>query len=61
MYNITPGNNEKLLNDCPLLGEYMQYVNKVRQCTETMELAEVVERAVKECIEEGILKDFLSK
>ena len=61
VYNINPGNNEKLLTDCPLLGEYMQYVNKVRKYTETMELAAAVEHAVKECIEENILKDFLTK
>ena len=61
VYNITPGNNEKLLTDCPLLCEYMQYVNRVRLYTETMELAAAVERAVKECIEEGILREFLTK
>ena len=48
VYNINPGNNEKLLTDCPLLGEYMQYVNRVRQYTETMELAAAVEQAVTE-------------
>ena len=61
VYNINPGNNEKLLTDCPLLGEYMQYVNRVRQYTGTMELAAAVERAVKECIEENILREFLIK
>ena len=61
VYNINPGNNERLLTDCPLLGEYMQYVNKVRKYTETMEFAAAVEHAVKECIEEGILKEFLTK
>ena len=61
VYNINQGNNEKLLTDCPLLGEYMQYVNRIRQYTETMELAEAVERTVKECIDEGILREFLTK
>ncbi|MCH5269230.1 MAG: hypothetical protein J1E83_00620 [Lachnospiraceae bacterium] len=61
VYNINPGNNEKLLTDCPLLGEYMQYVERVRQYTEVMELAAAVERAVGECIEENILKEFLTK
>ena len=61
VYNLNPGNNEKLLTDCPLLGEYMQYVNRVRQYTGSMELAAAVERAVKECIEENILKEFLTK
>ena len=61
VYNINPGNNEKLLADCPLLGEYMQYVERVRLYAENMKLFEAVERAVKECIEEGILKNFLTK
>lgn len=61
VYNINPGNNEKLLTDCPLLGEYMQYVERVRQYTEVMELAAAVELAVGECIEENILKEFLIK
>lgn len=61
VYNINTGNNGKMLADCRLLGEYMQYVERVRQYTEIMELAAAVEQAVKECIEEGILKEFLSK
>ena len=61
VYNINPGNNEKLLSDCKLLGEYMQYVNRVRRYTETMELAAAVEKTVMECIEEGILKEFLNR
>lgn len=39
----------------------MQYVERVRRYTETMELAAAVERAVGECMEEGILKEFLAK
>ena len=39
----------------------MQYVERVRLYAENMKLFEAVERAVKECIEEGILKEFLTK
>ena len=39
----------------------MQYMNRVRLYTETKELAAAVERAVRECIEENILKEFLTK
>ena len=42
VYNINPGDNEKLLTDCPLLGEYMQYMNRVRQYTGSMDLAAAV-------------------
>ena len=41
--------------------EYCQYVSKVREYSRTMELREAVERAVTECIREGILEDFLKK
>ena len=33
--------------------------DKIRAYTETMELAEAVDRAINECIEEDILRDFL--
>ena len=57
--NINPGKNEKLKQDCPVLGEYMTYVGKVRAYAQEMELREAVERAVGECISEGILSEFL--
>ena len=41
--------------------EYCQYVSKVREYSRTMELRDAVERAVTECIQKGILEDFLKK
>ena len=44
------------------LKEYAQYVAKVRKyVTQNIPLAEAVTRAVDECIEEGILAEFLMK
>ena len=43
------------------LWEYAEYTARVREYTETMELEEAVERAIEECIQEGILKEFLEK
>ena len=43
------------------LREYAQYVQKVRKYTKEMELDAAVERAVNECIQEGILEEFLRK
>ncbi len=59
--NINVGNNKKLLNQCKVLREYMEYVDRVRLHQRSMELSAAVERAVDECIKEGILSDFLSR
>lgn len=40
--------------------ESMQYVEKVRGYTKTMKLNQAVSKAVEECIEDGILADFLT-
>lgn len=58
--NINFGHNGKLLESCPLLKEYMLYVERVRNYTKIMGLNRGVEQAVGECIEEGILAEFLS-
>ena len=61
MLNINLGKNRELMKKCKLLFEYMQYVEKVRQYTTFMHISQAVERAVNECIKEGILADFLLK
>ena len=57
--NINCGNNKNLLDQCKALKEYMEYVDRVRLHQRSMELTDAVERAVDECIKEGILSDFL--
>ncbi|MDE7037665.1 MAG: hypothetical protein K2O98_06860, partial [Lachnospiraceae bacterium] len=59
--NINPGKNDTFLGQCSTLREYMEYVARVRKYRGDMELREAVSRAVDECIEEGILEDFLRK
>ena len=59
--NINPGKNDTFLGQCSTLREYMEYVARVRKYRGDMELGEAVSRAVDECIEEGILEDFLRK
>ncbi len=44
-----------------MLSDYSEYADRVRTYAKVMDLRSAVERAVKECIEEGILKDFLRK
>ncbi len=59
--NINPGYNEALKEACKPLGDYMIYVEKVRQLEKEMSLDEAVKKAIDECIEEGVLADFFVK
>ena len=61
--NINKGYNEDLKRNCPLLLEYMQYVDKVRYYKEEkkMDLPDAVECAIADCVKEGILEEFLRK
>lgn len=57
--NINDGHNEELMEQCKILGEYAQYVEIVRKNAEAMSLDVAVQNAVDECIQKGILEDFL--
>ncbi len=58
--NINPGMNAGLLSKCRTLKDYVAYVEKVRKYGKNMPTDEAVELAVKECIEKGILAEFLT-
>lgn len=60
-YNVRAGHNRKLLAACRTLGEYALYVERIRTYAKDNPLEEAVERAITECIDEGILADFLKK
>ena len=59
LLNISGTNNRKLKDACRTLRDYAVYTDKIRMYTETMELPEAVDRAINECIEEDVLRDFL--
>lgn len=59
--NISTGHNEKLMEKCSLLAQYAEYISRVQRYAAGMPLGEAVERAVTECIREGILSDFLRR
>ena len=65
LLNISGTNNRKLKDACRTkeacrtLRDYAIYTDKIRAYTEKMELAEAVDRAISECIEEDVLRDFL--
>ena len=61
MLNISGENNHKLKAACHTLREYAIYTDKIRKYTEIMGLSDAVERAIQECIEQGVLKDFLER
>ena len=59
--NINAGNNADILGNCKTLREYMQYTDRVRAYALQMPIEEAVEQAITECINEGILAEFLKK
>lgn len=62
MLNVNDGHNKELMEHCKTLKEYAQYVARVRKYViQDISLEEAVAHAVDECIEEGILKEFLMK
>lgn len=61
VFNINVGHNMELLETCRTLGEYAEYVHRIRHYTRKMGIEDAVERTIKECIQEGILREFLEK
>ena len=61
MLNINSGHNPELMESCHTLWEYAEYTNRVRTYAKEMAVDKAVEQAVIECIQEGILKEFLEK
>ena len=61
MLNINRGHNEKLKGLCKSLKDYSEYTARVREYADTMPISEAVEQAICECIQEGILTEFLKQ
>ncbi len=60
LLNINRGYNEELKAECKTLSDYAEYTARVREYAEQkLTLEDAVEKAVNECIGEGILADFL--
>lgn len=59
MLNVNQGKNQEIMEKCRSLKEYMLYVSKVREYIVVEGIQAAVDRAVDECISEGILRDFL--
>lgn len=59
--NVNIGHNEKLPEACKTLHDYAEYTDRVRKYAKVLPLRAAVERAVMECIREGILEEFLRR
>ena len=61
LLNINRNHNRELMEACRDLKDYAEYVDRVRKYAGELPLSEAVERAISECIREGVLKEFLEK
>ena len=57
--NINYGHNKEIMEKCRILWEYAAFVGKVKTHNKAMPIEEAVDKAVNECIQEGILKEIL--
>ena len=62
VYNVNKGHNLKIMCQSETLKEYSVFVGRVYENKDNgFELAEALEKAVKDCIKDDILKNFLEK
>ena len=61
MININSGKNQSVMDSCHVLYEYAVFVAKIKKYRDSMELKEAIDLAVRECIVENILRDFLEQ
>lgn len=61
MININYGKNKEIMEKCKVLSDYSIFIAKIRQYNTHMKLKEAIDRAIKECISQDILRNVLSK
>ena len=61
LLNINKGHNPELMQASHTLWEYAEYTSRVRKYAKRLPVSEAVEKAITECINKGILKEFLEK
>ena len=59
VYNINAGFNKEIQETCEALEGYSEFVRRARENRKSMTLDQAVNKAVNECIRDGILADFL--
>ena len=60
MLNINKGCNQELLAKCQALQGYCIFVDTIRRYSRLFSIEEAVIKAVDECIENNVLRDFLT-
>ncbi|GHV27752.1 hypothetical protein AGMMS4952_09970 [Spirochaetia bacterium] len=61
VYNINPGHNEAILRKSETLYGYSAFIGMIRTFDEELkDLAAAIKKAVEQCMERDILKDFLA-
>jgi hypothetical protein len=62
VYNINHGHNPEILKKCETLGNYSIFVDKIRECkAKGFTLEESITSVIKYCVENDILKKFLTE
>jgi len=62
VYNVNHGHNLEILQKCETLKNYSFFINKIREYLKTeLTLDKSIEYAVKYCIDNNILKEFLKE
>lgn len=62
MLNINYGHNKQLMEKCRVLEQYSKFATVTRECmSEEKDMQTALSKAVDECIEKGVLKEFLLK
>ena len=59
-FNINPDAGHEVPEKCPILKEYDQFIDTIRKYQDEGD-EDVYEHAIKECIRQGILADYLTK
>lgn len=59
--NINKGHNEEIMKTCRILREYGEFIECIRRYRKEYSTEKAVVMAVDECIQDGILKDLLTK
>ena len=62
MLNINIGHNKKFMEKCHIIWEYSTFIHLARKYTKELDNANAgVQKAIDECIDKNILKDFLKE
>jgi len=59
VYNINKGHNAALCEKCATLDGYSAFIDKVREKEKSMSREEAMKAAIKDCMDNNILKPFL--